>query len=619
MRRMAGRARGRIGVNGRGRHTNRLIAWLIGALLLLPAVASAQSANPNPLQPIDASSPRATLEGFLDGMDDLYRRMGAVMQAYAASDRLYLTKAERRQQAEALAGARKIVGYLDVSHISPVIRIPVAAERAIQLKEILDRIEVPPLSEIPDAEAMAKSGARQWRLPGTEIDIVAIPDSRGAARYLVAAETVDRLPEFYERVKALPYKPGTGKELSEIYRRLTADDISTLYEAYTSSPVGLQRVLPLRWFLQLPSWVRARLVEIAVWQWLGVGLGLMIGALIVWGMRRLARRIASRAEGEARPRWPGLLTPFAALLVAGFLIPALCTVFRIGGMPNVIVTLGGTAIVYLSAAWLALIGGGVLAEAVVSSEHLRRGSLDSQLIRLGMRLAGIAVAIGLLIQGAYELGFPSYSVLAGLGVGGLAVALAARDSLANLLGSLLIMLEKPFRIGQVIRVAGIDGTVEDVGFRSTRIRTFDNSLVSIPNNSIVNATVENLSLRAMRRQRLVVQITYATPRAKLAEFALGIERLITEHPATNKTNINVRFNDFGDSSLNILVYFYLLVTDLTSELKYREEILLKIMELAETLGVEFAFPTRTLIVEGSPGEARAAGDILRPAFGQQSS
>ena len=120
-----------------------------------------------------------------------------------------------------------------------------------------------------------------------------------------------------------------------------------------------------------------------------------------------------------------------------------------------------------------------------------------------MRFVGIAIAIGFLIQGAYELGFPAYSVLAGLGVGGLAVALAARDSLANLLGSMLIMIEKPFRVGHFVKVAGAEGTVEDVGFRSTRIRTSDNSLISIPNNSVVNATVENLSLRLMRRQRLL--------------------------------------------------------------------------------------------------------------------
>src|SRR5262249_36537275 len=143
-------------------------------------------------------------------------------------------------------------------------------------------------------------------------------------------------------------------------------------------------------------------------------------------------------------------------------------------------------------------------------------------------------AVGLLMQGATELGFPAYSVLAGLGVGGLAIALAARDSLANFLGSVLIMFEKPFRVGQIIRVSGSEGTVEEVGFRSTRIRTPDNSLISIPNNVVVNATVENLSLRPRRRQRMIVQITYDASAEQMSQFVEGIEQILTDHPLTKK-------------------------------------------------------------------------------------
>ena len=154
---------------------------------------------------------------------------------------------------------------------------------------------------------------------------------------------------------------------------------------------------------------------------------------------------------------------------------------------------------------------------------------------------------------------------------------------------MLIMIEKPFRVGHVIRVGGSEGTVEDVGFRSTRIRTSDNSLISIANNTVVNATVENLSLRAMRRQRFVIQIAYDTPREKVEEFIADIKQVITDHPMTNKTDIQVRFNDFAKNSLNILVQFYLTVADTTAELKEREDILLRIMDLAKEAGVEFAF------------------------------
>jgi MscS family membrane protein len=356
--------------------------------------------------------------------------------------------------------------------------------------------------------------------------------------------------------------------------------------------------------LKLPAWAKARMAGVATWQWIGIITGLLICLGLVYGVYRLSRCLAGQRPDDAGPGWPALLMPLAIILVTALPIPLLCEILRIGGTPRVVITFVQTGALYLSAAWLAMIGAGLLAEIVVSSEHLRRRSLDSQLIRLGMRFAGIAIAVALLIQGSYELGFPAYSVLAGLGVGGLAVALAARDSLANLLGSMLIMIEKPFRVGHVVRVSGGEGTVEDVGFRSTRIRTPDNSLISIPNNAVVNATVENLSLRNMRRQRFVIQVTYGTSREKLEQLIAGIKQLITDHPLTNKVKFDVRLNDFGESSLNILVYFHVETTEYSAELEAREKILLSIMDLAAELGVDFAFPTRTLVIETPPAPDR---------------
>jgi MscS family membrane protein len=563
---------------------------------------TANTAEVNPLRPVDTSSPRATLQGFVVTMDEIFAGMKDILQEYAASQRLYLTPDERRKQVEMLSTAVKAIKVLDLSDVPPVLRQTVAPERAIQLKEILDRIELPSFETIPDQDAMARASSKRWRLPGTEIDVALIENGPRSGEYLVSADTVDRLPEFYERVKKLPYKPGPAAELSKVYHRLSSGGAATIYSAYSSSPVGLEHIVPIRWMLRLPAWARAPIAGgEAAWQWAGLlsGLGVCLG--FVYGMFRLGRRLASKRPDEAGPGWHALLTPLAIILVSAVPIPLLCAIFRISGTARVVITFVQTGALYLSAAWLSMIAASLLAEAIVASEHLRRGSLDSQLIRLGMRFAGIAIAIGFLIQGSYELGFPAYSVLAGLGVGGLAVALAARDSLANLLGSMLIMIEKPFRVGHYVRVSGGEGTVEDVGFRSTRIRTPDNSLISIPNNSVVNATVENLSLRGMRRQRFLIQVTYDTPREKLEELMVGIKQLIPDHPLTNKTNFNVRFNDFGESSLNILVYFHIETTDYSAELEAREEILLRIMDLAKELGIDFAFPTRTLVIETPSG------------------
>ena len=306
--------------------------------------------------------------------------------------------------------------------------------------------------------------------------------------------------------------------------------------------------------------------------------------------------------------------------MAGLLVPLLTTLLRIGATPRVVIDYVQTGAVFLAAAWLAIVVSVVIGEAIVASERLTSRSLDSQLIRLGTRLVGFVAAVAILIEGGDELGFPAYSVLAGLGVGGLAVALAARDTIANLIGSLLITIEKPFRVGHVVRIGGSEGTVEDVGFRSTRIRTPDNSLVTIPSSAVVNTTVENLSIRTKRRQRFFVQVMYDTPREKVEEVVTGIRQLIVDHPLAEESTCQVRFNNFAESSLDILVIFNLMVEDYASELREREAVLLQIMDLVKDAGVEFAFPTRTLYIENGTGgsTARSASDRMVSAFAGRS-
>jgi len=251
--------------------------------------------------------------------------------------------------------------------------------------------------------------------------------------------------------------------------------------------------------------------------------------------------------------------------------------------------------------WAVWLGSNVLAESVVSSQQLLAGSIDSQLIRLGLRLVATMLSITILVIGAQQLGIPAYSVIAGLGVGGIAVALAAKDSLANLLGSLLIMFEKPFRVGHWIKVDNIEGIVESIGFRSTRIRTFYNSLVSIPSNHLVNTTVDNMAMRKLRAVRTVLHVSYATPADKVEHFVAAIKQLIENGPHTYKKWFRIRFDDFGEYGLYILVNFLLDVSDNRLEQAERPRILLEILKLAETMEIQFAIPPRLPPVENLPG------------------
>jgi len=149
----------------------RFANCLATAILILPFgfANAANAADVNPLRPIDASSPKATLQGFVEIMDETYRGMADLMKSYAASNHLYLSPEERRHHIEILSSGLKAIQFLDTSGISPVLRDTIAVEWLLQLKEILDRIELPSFDDIPDREAMARSSAKKWRLPGTAI------------------------------------------------------------------------------------------------------------------------------------------------------------------------------------------------------------------------------------------------------------------------------------------------------------------------------------------------------------------------------------------------------------------------------------------------------------------
>jgi len=228
-------------------------------------------------------------------------------------------------------------------------------------------------------------------------------------------------------------------------------------------------------------------------------------------------------------------------------------------------------------------------------------TLDDQLVPIIRKVlrVGIVVVGGLVILDGLEV--PILPLLTGLSIGGLAFALAAQDTIKNFFGSLMIFVDKPFQIGDWIVSGDIDGMVEEVGFRSTRIRTFRNSVVSVPNGQLADRTIDNNGLRRMRRFRTIIQIKYDTPPNLVETFVKGLNRIVVEHPKTNNEKYEIHFNDLGAHSLDILFYIFFEALTWTDELKFRQDILLKVLKLAEHLGVEFAYPTQTLHVENMPG------------------
>ncbi|MBN4052208.1 mechanosensitive ion channel family protein [Sphingobacteriaceae bacterium AH-315-L07] len=216
-----------------------------------------------------------------------------------------------------------------------------------------------------------------------------------------------------------------------------------------------------------------------------------------------------------------------------------------------------------------------------------------EFIKEALKIVAVTFSVLFTLGAVFQLNIGS--LIAGLGIGGLAIALAAQDTLENLIASFIIFLDKPFVVGDYINVGDVYGTVEKIGFRSTRIRTLEKSYLTIPNKSLINDTLDNLTLRSYRRAKYSVGVTYDTSIDQIKSIVKEIQEYIDQHQQTDENGL-VKFESFGDSSLNILVLYFVDTKQYSEYLTVQQEINYKIMEIVSKHGGDFAFPTRTVHV-----------------------
>jgi MscS family membrane protein len=234
-------------------------------------------------------------------------------------------------------------------------------------------------------------------------------------------------------------------------------------------------------------------------------------------------------------------------------------------------------------------------------------TLDDQLAPLLRKTLRVFIVVMALLMAIQTFGYPVTGVLASLGIGGLAFALAAKDTVSNIFGSLMIIFDRPFQVGDWVKAGDLEGTVEEVGFRSTKIRTFAKTLISVPNNIIANMALDNFSRMPKRRIRLNVGVSYATTPTLMREAVNRIRELLRSHPAIDQEFFLVNFTDFGASSLDIMVYCFTNTTVWGEYLTAREDVCLKIMDILEELGLEIAFPSTTVYLRHDDPEQAQPG------------
>ena len=558
------------------------------AFFLFAAIALGQE-TVHPLKPSDRSSPRATLKSFLDSSD-------AVAEFLA---REYLPSTSHAKFQRLLSLAEIPQQYLDLSEVPPAARQKTGRLVAADLYEILNRIPLPPLDEIADAGQVkepAGTGPTRWVIPNTEIALVRAQSGPRSGEFLFSADTVDRAGDFYERVRGLPYvRPVLLENVPEIFS------------------TGGGWMVPYAWVQAMPASLRAPLAGQAGWKWIGLALILLVFALFLWSAYRLSQ--LGRAEHPFLRALAQFAMPASVLLatpvVAYFALVQLNLIGTVGSA----IDLAATAVTYVAGAWMVWRLAPVAAEAIIASPSIAPESIDAHLIRVAARLLGIAGSVALLALGADRLGVPMYGIVAGLGVGGLAIALAAQPTIENLIGGMNLFADKPMRVGDLCMYGGEIGTVEGIGIRSTRIRGLDRTLTTIPNGALARMPIVNFTQRDRMLIKAVIGVRYETSPEQLRYLLVKLREVLLGHPRVDPDPARARLVGFGASSLDIEVFAYATTRDWNEFLGIREDVLLRVMDVIEQAGASIAFPSQTLYLgrdRGSDdGKARAAEASVR--------
>ena len=482
---------------------------LLVAVFCLFALAGPAGAS-TVLQPPDTSSPHATLRAFEQAAFELRDLVLRYQKARTLKDMRAMA-----------AAAGRIVRLFDLEPLPPATRDETGRESISLLFDIFNRLPAFDYDAIPGAkgETADKLPAR-WNIPGTEIRIARSQSGPFAGEYQFTAETLNRLPEFHARIIHEPTvrdvrNPNWGRTASEITGPLV--------------PIALVDAMP--------AFMLAQALDTPIWK--------LFASALFFGLFLLAGLAASRyllaRTGEERPvvRLAGQLALpilFALLTIIWHLLNL--TQIHFFGIAARVEEIVSLAVIYVCVAWGAAVSIFLAIEIVIASPRIPDDSYDAHLLRLLARVLGPIVFGAVLAYGASDLGIPALGIVAGLGVGGIAVALAAQSTIDNLFGGLSIFADRPFRIGDSIQYSGEHGIVESIGLRSTRILGDNGSIAVVPNGHLARISITNVTAIEQTSLTFVLKIkSDSTPEQitrcmeELRERAVADEGVSSRRPS----------------------------------------------------------------------------------------
>ncbi|MGB1247729.1 MAG: mechanosensitive ion channel family protein [Chitinophagales bacterium] len=354
----------------------------------------------------------------------------------------------------------------------------------------------------------------------------------------------------------------------------------------------------------LPQKIGAKqFLGLKLWQWLGMLIGLLASFIFYWIVKWIVAyiiRLISKVKIIEKHNPIHLIEKIAvafSLLSTTIFINKFIAVLLLPIKLSQYIIIASHLLIIIFTAMLVMriIGLGLhYVEKVVAKSETK---MDDQLLPIVSKMLKILIGAIALTYCLRELNVDVTAIFAGLSVGALALALAAQDTVKNLIGSITIFIDHPFEIGDYILASGIEGEVEEVGMRATRIRTPHQSLAYIPNGELSNVPIDNYGLRVYRRWRTELGIEYGTPVEKIEIFVKEVELIFNEYEHTLNNKTIIRLNSLGASSLNIMVSVFFNVDSWGKELDCKQEMLLAILKKAEEMNIGFAFPTQTLHIQ----------------------
>lgn len=555
--------------------SNRLFVLLLTAIAaLVIATPLAAAENENPLEPLDASSPRATLQSFVD-------------QTKVTEDAALAYRSDRSLEAQQvyLDEVAKTRELFDLSEVPSASQGETVEEDFLALADILLRIPLPDPESIPDADQVEADELEQWTLPGTEITLKPLAEGDRAGSWVFSPRTVANLPGWRDQVEGLPV--------------LVEDRAITDWRR--NSDISTGPLIPTALVDALPGFSKVRVLGSPLWKSIVALLAaLLIVLLVVLWYRWIGRR---RTPGTVSGHALGATTPLLLFALLFVYDSFMGSQINPSGQLAEVVVVGTTITFWIGVAWLFYEVLQMLTEWSIGSPHVSDATYDPHLLRLVSRVISVAGVILILLFGANEIGIPALGLLAGASVGALVIGLAAQSTVENLIGGMTLFADKPFVVGDFVRFGDDDGTVEEIGPRSTRIRKLDGTQLTVPNSDIVQARISNFTQRNNVLLLHTVGVRYETTVQQIEWLVARIREGLRENPKVEEDENmpRVRLAGFGASSIDIEVRAYVATTSMHEFMAVQAELLAMIMRAVEAAGTSMAFPSTTAYVTRDDG------------------